>query len=353
MIEELIQEVMIKVWQKSSAYDPSKAAASTWIFTLARNTRIDLLRRQNKYANTTSLETEDVWEDSTENGPYTFLNQKRDEIRIQEALLKLPEDQSLIIKKVYLEAKSHSEVAEELKPDLVCKTMNLLPQHHPDDNLLAEFAAGSIEYAQALAISAHLHYCPQCRSKVNELNCLGGALLALGAQTNQTADNEPLSFNQLMSAIDKRENETNTKTVIEPNIDTIPAKYRRLPKAVRKLVSEQTVNWKHVTVGLQSANLVTGQDKYGVYLQNIAAGNTVPEHDHRGSEVTVVLKGSISDEDGVYQAGDFIFKQPGDIHLPIASSNEDCLCLSIQQAPVKLTSFLGHFINPFLRINAV
>lgn len=114
MIEELIQEVMIKVWQKSSSYDPSKAAASTWIFTLARNTRIDMLRRQNKYANTTSIETEDIWEDTTENGPYTFLTHKRDESLIKEKVLALPQEQQTVIRKVYMEAKSHTEVATEL-----------------------------------------------------------------------------------------------------------------------------------------------------------------------------------------------------------------------------------------------
>jgi RNA polymerase sigma-70 factor (ECF subfamily) len=114
MIEELIQEVMIKVWQKAASYDPAKAAASTWIFTLARNTRIDMLRRQNKYANTTSIETEEIWEDTTENGPYTFLTQKRDESLIKEKLLALPDEQQVVIRKVYMEAKSHTEVATEL-----------------------------------------------------------------------------------------------------------------------------------------------------------------------------------------------------------------------------------------------
>ncbi len=114
MIEELIQEVMIKVWQKAASYDPSKAAASTWIFTLARNTRIDMLRRQNKYANTTSIETEDIWEDTTENGPYTFLTHRRDQESIQQSLTALPQDQQTVIRKVYMEAKSHTEVANEL-----------------------------------------------------------------------------------------------------------------------------------------------------------------------------------------------------------------------------------------------
>lgn len=114
MIDELIQEVMIKVWKKSASYDASKAAASTWIFTLARNTRIDMLRRQNKYAGTTSIEVEDIWEDSTENGPYTFLTQKRDEEYIKAALEQLPYEQKLVITKVYMESKSHAEISAEL-----------------------------------------------------------------------------------------------------------------------------------------------------------------------------------------------------------------------------------------------
>jgi RNA polymerase sigma factor (sigma-70 family) len=115
MIDELIQEVMIKVWQKSASYDATKAAASTWIFTLARNTRIDMLRRQNKYAGTTSIEVEDIWEDTTENGPYTFLTQKRNEEYIKTALDQLPHEQKLVITKVYMESKSHAEIATELE----------------------------------------------------------------------------------------------------------------------------------------------------------------------------------------------------------------------------------------------
>lgn len=114
MMDELVQETMIKVWQKSNSYDQGKAAASTWIFTLARNTRIDMLRRQNKYANTTSIETEEIWEDSTENGPYLLLQNHRQADDIQDCLQKLPEEQALVIRKVYMECKSHSEVAEEL-----------------------------------------------------------------------------------------------------------------------------------------------------------------------------------------------------------------------------------------------
>ena len=114
MMDELVQEVMIKIWQKAMTFDPQKAAASTWIFTLARNTRIDMLRRQSKYAKTSSLETEEIWEDTTESGPYQLLQHNRDSRQIRESLQQLPDEQSLVIRKVYMESKSHSEVAEEL-----------------------------------------------------------------------------------------------------------------------------------------------------------------------------------------------------------------------------------------------
>lgn len=113
-IEELVQEVMIKVWQKASSYNPDKAAASTWIFTLARNTYIDMLRKSNKYAGTSSLETEDIWEDETEHGPFTLLISHRDKQAVNVSLNELPQEQAEVIRKVYMEAKSHSEIAQEL-----------------------------------------------------------------------------------------------------------------------------------------------------------------------------------------------------------------------------------------------
>jgi RNA polymerase sigma factor (sigma-70 family) len=115
LIEELIQEVMIKVWNKADTYKPEKAAASTWIFTLARNTHIDMIRRQKKHENTYSIETEDIWEDFTENGPYASLSQARETSTISKLLDELPIEQSNIVRKVYMESKTHQEVALELK----------------------------------------------------------------------------------------------------------------------------------------------------------------------------------------------------------------------------------------------
>lgn len=110
--DELVQEVMIKVWQKAAAFNPHKAAASTWIYTIARNCRTDMYRRLNKFD--TPISAEDIWPESETEELFAAVQQKRDAARIKEMLQGLPHEQSQILVKVYMEGKSHSEVAEEL-----------------------------------------------------------------------------------------------------------------------------------------------------------------------------------------------------------------------------------------------
>lgn len=110
--DELVQEVMIKVWQKASAYNPHKAAASTWIYTVARNCRTDMYRRLQKFD--TPISAEDIWPEDNSDELFAAVQQKRNEVRIREMLEELPHEQSQILVKVYMEGKSHSEVAEEL-----------------------------------------------------------------------------------------------------------------------------------------------------------------------------------------------------------------------------------------------
>lgn len=111
--DELVQEVMLKVWQKSAGFDAQKAAASTWIYTIARNCRTDLFRRLQKFD--TPLSADDVFEVQESEEAFTVLHQKRSRDRIRALMSELPSDQSLILAKVYMEGKSHSEVAAELQ----------------------------------------------------------------------------------------------------------------------------------------------------------------------------------------------------------------------------------------------
>jgi RNA polymerase sigma factor (sigma-70 family) len=113
LAEELVQEVMLKIWNRAATFDPAKAAASTWIYTLARNCRIDLLRR--KFRLREEVDVDELWDVGTEqDAPEAGLHRERSESEVHNALRTLPAEQRQVIAKVYMEGKSHSEVAEEL-----------------------------------------------------------------------------------------------------------------------------------------------------------------------------------------------------------------------------------------------
>lgn len=136
--DELVQEVMIKVWQKAKAFNPQKAAASTWIYTIARNCRTDMYRRLQKFE--TPISADDIWPDMDESEElFAAVQQKRDEVRVREMLEGLPHEQAQILVKVYMEGKSHSEVAEELdlplgtvksRVRLAMKKLQLVAERH-------------------------------------------------------------------------------------------------------------------------------------------------------------------------------------------------------------------------------
>lgn len=110
--DELVQEVMLKVWQKAGAFNPEKAAASTWVYTIARNCRTDMFRRLQKFD--TPLSAEDFSPDQEGEEPFAMLQSRRSGDRIRELMDQLPSDQAQILAKVYMEGKSHAEAAAEL-----------------------------------------------------------------------------------------------------------------------------------------------------------------------------------------------------------------------------------------------
>jgi RNA polymerase sigma-70 factor (ECF subfamily) len=105
--EELTQESMLAVWRKAHLYTRSKASASTWIFTLARNQCIDRLRREK--AVEYELPEEEIDPDQRHYGEHAVLEE-----RMSGAISKLPEAQAQVLYLSYYEGKSHSEISEQL-----------------------------------------------------------------------------------------------------------------------------------------------------------------------------------------------------------------------------------------------
>jgi len=108
--EDFAQEAMLTVWRKASLFDPRRAGASTWVFTIARNLRIDALRREkldSREPDITELPDDPLTPDA-------ILSGADDTIRVGSALSALTDDQARLIKLSYFHEKAHAEIAREL-----------------------------------------------------------------------------------------------------------------------------------------------------------------------------------------------------------------------------------------------
>ena len=110
LAEEIAQEAMIIVWRRSETYNPAQSGAGTWIFTVARNKRIDRLRRENRPL--PDFTDPAFSKDGPETGEIVVLRQQEEE-KIRHAMKNLSEDQAKMIFSAYYEEKSHREISEE------------------------------------------------------------------------------------------------------------------------------------------------------------------------------------------------------------------------------------------------
>ncbi len=218
-----------------------------------------------------------------------------------------------------------------------------MAKFHPELDLLTEHAAGNLPLGQAACVSVHLHYCEQCQRTSAQLQTLGATLFD-GLPAEPVGDT---LLHMVLARLD----------------DAPPLSYAsssewsagRTPAILQRLMSGDLSDlvWKKVTRTLRISYLKTGDPNYEVALYHIKAGGRIPEHTHRGPEMTLVLEGGFSDADGSYHQGDFLLRQPGDIHAPTAVQSEDCICLAVLNAPLKFTGWPYRWMNPFLHLQAV
>jgi RNA polymerase sigma-70 factor (ECF subfamily) len=109
--EEVLQDVMLRLWQKAPTYQPERAAPVTWIFTIARNARIDAQRRGGR----AEPDPEDpMWVPSSPEAPDRVVEQAASDARVRVALQELPPSQLEVLERAYVQGQSLSEIAEAL-----------------------------------------------------------------------------------------------------------------------------------------------------------------------------------------------------------------------------------------------
>jgi len=108
--EDFAQEALLTVWRKAELYDPSRAAASAWVFTIARNLRIDTLRRDR--SSVPKIDLSQLPDDPLR--PDDILDDQDRVSRVRKALETLSKEQASVVQLSFFHDKAHSEIAREL-----------------------------------------------------------------------------------------------------------------------------------------------------------------------------------------------------------------------------------------------
>ena len=219
--------------------------------------------------------------------------------------------------------------------------------HHPENDMLFDYASGSLEEEPSLVVAAHLAFCDLCREEVRSMESLGGALLA-GAVEEQSGDEQlaPDALEAVMARLDSpmEAGERQQPTPSDPVLPGPVARY--LGSGLDGL------KWRRVGPRVEEALIATANANFKTSLLRIKPGTGIPRHAHGGREYTLVLKGGIVDEAMRYRRGDVMVADSSHEHRPVAAKDEECICLAVLDAPLRFTGFFARLLNPFLGSSA-
>ena len=209
-------------------------------------------------------------------------------------------------------------------------------KHHLDDDTLFAYAAGNLPEAFNLIIAAHVSLCDDCRAVVESFDTLGGALLDGGDVAEMNAE----SLSRTLARIETAQPEAR----VAPKPGT-------LPTPIRDYVGGDldAIKWRPIGMGVKQAILKTS-DAATARLLLIPAGAAIPDHSHKGTEMTLVLKGAYQDEEDRFARGDIEIADGEVSHTPVADTDQDCICLIVTEAPLRFKGFLPKVAQRFARI---
>lgn len=212
-------------------------------------------------------------------------------------------------------------------------------RHHLDEASLLSYAAGSMSQGMALVTACHLAMCPDCRERARASEAIGGALM----ENLQPATVSDDALAQVLAAIDNQD----VPVDITPIVRAKPTVPSEVPAPLADYIGDSfdDVEWKRIVPGVYYFDLPCQSGGVSRLLR-IAPGKAMLPHTHDGNELTLVLKGSFSDEVGRFAAGDIADLDDQVEHQPLVDSREDCICLVATDAPLKFTTLLGRLMQP-------
>jgi len=200
---------------------------------------------------------------------------------------------------------------------------------HLDDSTLLSFAAGSLPASLAVVAAAHLAVCPRCRDEVAMMELVGGAILDNLRGTAMRGPVPPAP-----------------EAERHPPPAPPPAATGEVPAPLARLIgnSLDALRWRWVSPGSWLRHVPNAGGR--LHLFKCSRNVTLPEHGHEGSEITMVLRGTISDGAVLYRPGDVQDVDDTVEHAPVAGQ-EGCICVVAQDRPVRFRSMIVRLARPW------
>lgn len=199
------------------------------------------------------------------------------------------------------------------------------------------YAAGHLPEAFNLVVATHLSLCDDCRAQAGTFEAIGGALLDAGSGIAMGDE----ALDRALARIDAA---PQAAEPVARSAGILPA-----PLAGYVGGNLEAVRWRRVGGGVKQAILPTGKGATA-RLVFIPAGKAVPDHGHRGLELTLVLQGAFADATGRFDRGDVEISDDAIVHTPAALAGQDCICLTASEAPLRFRGLIARLAQPLLGI---
>lgn len=214
--------------------------------------------------------------------------------------------------------------------------------HGLNEKLMMGYAAGTLPEAFELVVASHIALNEDSRAGVHAHEAIGGALL----EEQTPAELSEGALEATLALLDKPITEKQmSPRLAEPTAKAV------FPPALQAYVGgdADAVQWQSIGGGIKQAILPT-QGEATARLLYIPAGQAVPDHGHRGTELTLVLQGAFADEVDRFGRGDLEIADEDLDHKPIAEAGEPCICLAATDAPLRFNELIPRMLQPIFKI---
>ncbi|QBG37307.1 ChrR family anti-sigma-E factor [Litorilituus sediminis] len=222
-------------------------------------------------------------------------------------------------------------------------------KHHPTFELLKAFVDGELPASLAAGVAIHADMCQQCQQQIALLT---EQVAEANFEFEQTyldrfiVDDEQdiaqvasIDFDDMIADITASSDIEELAVLEEKTIAFNNSTYT-LPRALQHMNFGKTAH-----IGkLARARIQLDEDEIHTSLLHIEPGGGVPQHTHKGFELTLLLDGSFEDEKGSYVKGDFIMLGGEDTHQPISAKG--CLCYTVANDALHFTQGINKLLNP-------